>query len=48
MEKQLQVNDATQPVGTPHLSYKKSYSGSTGNIHGLVSSSDQTGIIKFL
>ncbi|KAF5278991.1 hypothetical protein FQA39_LY05669 [Lamprigera yunnana] len=38
VEKQLQGNDG---FGTPYLSYKKSHSGSTGNIHGLVGSSDQ-------
>ncbi|KAF5271029.1 hypothetical protein FQR65_LT05379 [Abscondita terminalis] len=39
VEKQLQGNDG---LGTPHMSYKKSHSGSTGNIHGLVGASDQT------
>ncbi|KAK5642753.1 hypothetical protein RI129_008920 [Pyrocoelia pectoralis] len=38
VEKQLQGSDGT---GTPLLSYKKSHSGSTGNIHGLVGSTDQ-------
>lgn len=37
VEKQLQGSDGS---GTPLLSYKKSHSGSTGNIHGLVGLSD--------
>ncbi|XP_019864822.1 tyrosine-protein kinase Abl isoform X2 [Aethina tumida] len=42
VEKQLQVNEPPPiPLGTPHMSYKKSHSGSTGNIHGLVGVSDQ-------
>lgn len=35
MEKQLSVTEATVFLGTPHMSYKKSHSGSTGNIHGI-------------
>lgn len=35
VEKQLQGSEAIVPLGTPHLSYKKSHSGSTGNLHGL-------------
>jgi hypothetical protein len=41
VEKQLQGNESAVPLGTPHMSYKKSHSGSTGNIHGLVGLSDQ-------
>ncbi|XP_060520984.1 tyrosine-protein kinase Abl isoform X2 [Cylas formicarius] len=41
VEKQLQGNDVPIPLGTPHMSYKKSHSGSTGNIHGLVVIADQ-------
>ncbi|KAK9882804.1 hypothetical protein WA026_023318 [Henosepilachna vigintioctopunctata] len=41
VEKQLQGNE-TISVGTPHLSYKKSHSGSTGNIHSLVGLIDQS------
>ncbi|KAJ8922387.1 hypothetical protein NQ315_004332, partial [Exocentrus adspersus] len=41
VEKQLQGNEAPVPMGTPHMSYKKSHSGSTGNIHGLVGVSEQ-------
>ncbi|XP_072396532.1 tyrosine-protein kinase Abl isoform X3 [Diabrotica undecimpunctata] len=37
VEKQLQGNDSPSvSVGTPHMAFKKSHSGSTGNIHGLV------------
>ncbi|CAH1099078.1 unnamed protein product [Psylliodes chrysocephalus] len=37
VEKQLQFNDSPSiPLGTPHMAFKKSHSGSTGNIHGLV------------
>lgn len=37
VEKQLQGNDSPSvPLGTPHMAFKKSHSGSTGNIHGLV------------
>ncbi|KAL1517707.1 hypothetical protein ABEB36_001439 [Hypothenemus hampei] len=36
VEKQLQGNEFPLPTGTPHMSYKKSHSGSTGNLHGLV------------
>ncbi|CAG9816080.1 unnamed protein product [Phaedon cochleariae] len=37
VEKQLQGNESSPvPLGTPHMSFKKSHSGSTGNIHGLV------------
>lgn len=43
MEKQLQGSEPPIPLGTPHMSYKKSHSGSTGNIHGLVGLSDQQG-----
>lgn len=44
MEKQLQVNEPPPiPLGTPHMAYKKSHSGSTGNIHGLVGLNDQIG-----
>lgn len=44
MEKQLQVNEPPPiPMGTPHMAYKKSHSGSTGNIHGLVGLNDQIG-----
>lgn len=46
VEKQLQGSEAAIPLGTPHLSYKKSHSGSTGNIHGLVGASDQSGMCK--
>ncbi|XP_018569840.1 tyrosine-protein kinase Abl isoform X4 [Anoplophora glabripennis] len=43
VEKQLQGNEAPPvPMGTPHMSYKKSHSGSTGNIHGLVGVSEQS------
>ncbi|CAH0548166.1 unnamed protein product [Brassicogethes aeneus] len=43
VEKQLLVNEPPPvPLGTPHMSYKKSHSGSTGNIHGLVGVSDQS------
>ncbi|KAJ8967787.1 hypothetical protein NQ317_005564 [Molorchus minor] len=36
VEKQLQGGEPPPiPMGTPHMSYKKSHSGSTGNIHGL-------------
>lgn len=50
VEKQLQGNDFPAPLGTPHLSYKKSHSGSTGNLHGLVGLSEQnsTGQFGFL
>ncbi|XP_066256075.1 tyrosine-protein kinase Abl isoform X2 [Euwallacea similis] len=41
VEKQLQGNDFPVPIGTPHMSYKKSHSGSTGNLHGLVGLADQ-------
>lgn len=41
VEKQLQGTEQPIPMGTPHLSYKKSHSGSIGNIHGLVGMSDQ-------
>lgn len=41
VEKQLQGNEFPMAVGTPHMSYKKSHSGSTGNLHGLVGLSDQ-------
>lgn len=42
VEKQLQGSEPPPiPLGTPHMSYKKSHSGSTGNIHGLVGLSDQ-------
>ncbi|XP_030765664.1 tyrosine-protein kinase Abl isoform X2 [Sitophilus oryzae] len=41
VEKQLQGNEIPVPMGTPHMSYKKSHSGSTGNIHGLVELSHQ-------
>ncbi|XP_063910863.1 tyrosine-protein kinase Abl isoform X5 [Zophobas morio] len=43
VEKQLQGNETAVPLGTPHMSYKKSHSGSTGNIHGLVGLGDQPG-----
>ncbi|XP_056638855.1 tyrosine-protein kinase Abl isoform X2 [Diorhabda sublineata] len=37
VEKQLQGNDSPSvPLGTPNMAFKKSHSGSTGNIHGLV------------
>ncbi|XP_044272395.1 tyrosine-protein kinase Abl isoform X1 [Tribolium madens] len=42
VEKQLQGNESAIPLGTPHMSYKKSHSGSTGNIHGLVGVTDQS------
>ncbi|KAL3275036.1 hypothetical protein HHI36_019808 [Cryptolaemus montrouzieri] len=42
VEKQLQGNETAAPTGTPHLSYKKSHSGSTGNIHSLVGLIDQS------
>ena len=45
VEKQLQGNETAVPLGTPHMSYKKSHSGSTGNIHGLVGLGDQPGEI---
>ncbi|XP_044767128.1 tyrosine-protein kinase Abl isoform X2 [Coccinella septempunctata] len=41
VEKQLQGNEIAVHTGTPHLSYKKSHSGSTGNIHSLVGLIDQ-------
>lgn len=42
----MQVNEPPPiPLGTPHMSYKKSHSGSTGNIHGLVGLSEQMGTI---
>ncbi|CAG9856179.1 unnamed protein product [Phyllotreta striolata] len=41
VEKQLQGNDSPcAPLGTPHMAFKKSHSGSTGNIHGLVGLSE--------
>lgn len=40
VEKQLQENEFIAPQGTPHLPYKKSHSGSTGNIHTLVLASE--------
>lgn len=42
VEKQLQGNEGALPL-TPHMSYKKSHSGSTGNIHGLVGLTESTG-----
>ncbi|XP_045464384.1 tyrosine-protein kinase Abl isoform X1 [Harmonia axyridis] len=42
VEKQLQGNEIAVPTGTPHLSFKKSHSGSTGNIHSLVGLIDQS------
>ncbi|XP_023030325.2 tyrosine-protein kinase Abl isoform X2 [Leptinotarsa decemlineata] len=43
VEKQLQGNESSPiPLGTPHMAFKKSHSGSTGNIHGLVGLSEQT------
>ncbi|XP_017784883.1 PREDICTED: tyrosine-protein kinase Abl isoform X2 [Nicrophorus vespilloides] len=43
VEKQLQVSETSPvPMGTPHLSFKKTHSGSTGNLHGLIGISDQT------
>lgn len=40
VEKQLQGSEGAICLGTPHLSYKKSHSGSTGNLHGLVGLGD--------
>lgn len=40
VEKQLQGSEGALCLGTPHLSYKKSHSGSTGNLHGLVGLGD--------
>ncbi|XP_065171923.1 tyrosine-protein kinase Abl-like isoform X3 [Atheta coriaria] len=43
VEKQLQgMEPPPVPLGTPHMSFKKTHSGSTGNIHGLVSLSEQS------
>ncbi|XP_076264999.1 tyrosine-protein kinase Abl isoform X5 [Rhynchophorus ferrugineus] len=41
-EVEKQLNEIPAPMGTPHLSFKKSHSGSTGNIHGLVELSHQS------
>ncbi|KAG5865844.1 Tyrosine-protein kinase Abl, partial [Gonioctena quinquepunctata] len=43
VEKQLQGNESSPiPLGTPHMAFKKSHSGSTGNIHGLVGLMEQS------
>ncbi|VEN50106.1 unnamed protein product, partial [Callosobruchus maculatus] len=47
VEKQLQVNEPPPlPLGTPHMAFKKSHSGSTGNIHGLVGIADLNSLGK--
>lgn len=48
VEKQLQGGEGAVCMGTPHMSYKKSHSGSTGNLHGLVGLTDQTQAGKWL
>lgn len=41
VEKLLKDGETSVPWGTPHA-YKKTHSGSTGNIHGLVGLSEQS------
>ncbi|CAH2009120.1 unnamed protein product [Acanthoscelides obtectus] len=48
VEKQLLVNEPPPlPLGTPHMAFKKSHSGSTGNIHGLVGIMDVNSLDNF-